>query len=149
MRGFALIHLGQEVLMPTVDEALKLPLAGDYVTCGMKKPFHIEERDGDIHCFVGWMGKRGDFQNEANVVLWERDRVIREAMALIERMGEVRLGPCRAETFPEPDTLEEFLRSFSTHGNLASYFPPVLEKLGLCEVYKKGRALYIRKKAAG
>ena len=42
----------------------------------------------------------------------------------------------------------EFLRSFSIHGNLASYFPPVLEKLGLVEVYKKGRALYVRRKAA-
>jgi hypothetical protein len=44
--------------------------------------------------------------------------------------------------------MEEFLRSFSIHGNLASYFPPILEKLGLVEVYKKGRALYIRRKTA-
>jgi hypothetical protein len=132
--------------VPDLDAALKTPLGGDYVTCGQKKPFHIEERDGDIHCFVGYMGRRGDFAQEANVVIWERDRVIREAVAFIERMGEARLGPCRAETFPEPDTLEEFLRSFSTHGNLASYFPPVLEKLGLVEVYKKGRALYVRLK---
>jgi len=132
--------------VPSIDEALKQPIAGDYQTCGMKKPFYVLERDGDIHCFVGFRKRMGDFENEANVVLWERDRVIRESLAFIERMGEARLGPCRAETFPEPDTLEEFLRSFSTHGNLASYFPPILEKLGLVEVYKKGRALYIRKK---
>jgi hypothetical protein len=132
--------------VPTIEEALKQPLTGDYLTCGKKKPFYVLERDGDLHCFVGFRKRMGDFENEANVVIWERDRVIREALAFIERMGEVRLGPCRAETFPEPDTLEEFLRSFSTHGNLASYFPPVLEKLGLVEVFKKGRALYIRKK---
>lgn len=132
--------------MPDIEEALKTPIAGEYVTCGMKKPFHVEERDGDLHCFVGFRKRMGDFDNEANVVLWERDRVIRESMAIIERTGEMRLGPCRAETFPEPDTLEEFLRSFSTHGNLASYFPPILEKLGLAEVFKIGRALYIRKK---
>lgn len=132
--------------MPTIEEALKTPIAGEYVTCGMKKPFYVDERDGDIHCFVGFRKRMGNFDEEANVVLWERDRVIRESMALIEAMGEVRLGPCRAETFPAPDTLEEFLRSFSTHGNLASYFPPILEKLGLVDVYKKGRALYIRKK---
>lgn len=132
--------------MPTIDDALKQPLEGDYQTCGMKKPFYVLERDGDIHCFVGFRKRMGDFDNEANVVLWERDRVIREALAFIERMGEARLAPCRAETFPEPDSLEEFLRSFSTHGNLASYFPPILEKLGLVEVYKKGRALYVRRK---
>ncbi|MBZ0136524.1 MAG: hypothetical protein K8I27_09145 [Planctomycetes bacterium] len=133
--------------MTTLDEALKQTIAGEYVTCGHKKPFVVDERDGDIHCFVGFRKRMGDFENEANVVIWERDRVIREAVAFIERMGEARLGPCRAETFPEPDTMEEFLRSFSTHGNLASYFPPILEKLGLCEVYKKGRALYIRNKS--
>lgn len=129
-----------------VAEALKTDLAGDYQTCGKKKPFHVEERNGDIHCFVGFRNKMGDFQNEANVVLWERDRVIAESVKLIAALGEVRLGPCRAETFPEPETLEEFLRSFSTHGNLASYFPPILEQLGLVEVFKKGRALYIRVK---
>lgn len=132
--------------MPTLQDALKLPLEGDYQTCGLKKPFYVLERDGDIHCFVGFRNKTRDFDNEANVVLWEKDRLITEAMAFIERLGEVRLGPCREETIPEPDTLEEFLRSFSIHGNLASYFPPILEKLGLVEVYKKGRALYVKRK---
>ncbi|MCC6466297.1 MAG: hypothetical protein IT463_13240 [Planctomycetes bacterium] len=131
-----------------LEQALKTRLDGDYVTCGLKKPFYVLERDGDIHCFVGFRNKTRDFDNEANVVLWERERLIREAVAMIERLGEVRLGPCREESIPEPDTLEEFLRSFSIHGNLASYFPPVLEKLGLVEVYKKGRALYVRRKAA-
>ncbi len=135
--------------MPTIEEALRVPLDGDYLTCGLKKPFYVIARDGDIQCFVGFRNKTKDFDNEANVVIWERDRVIREAVAFIERMGEVRLGPCRAETFPEPDTLEEFLRSFSTHGNLASYFPPILTKLGLCDVYKKGRALYIKRSTEG
>ncbi len=133
--------------MPTLQDALKLPLEGDYQTCGLKKPFCVLERDGDIHCFVGFRNKTRDFDNEANVVLWEKDRLITEAVAFIERLGEVRLGPCREETIPEPDTLEEFLRSFSIHGNLASYFPPILEKLGLVEVYKKGRALYVKRKA--
>lgn len=131
-----------------LEQALKQRLDGDYVTCGLKKPFYVLERDGDIHCFVGFRNKTRDFDNEANVVLWERDRLIREAVAMIERLGEVRLGPCREESIPEPDTLEEFLRSFSIHGNLASYFPPVLERLGLVDVYKKGRALYVRRKAA-
>ena len=138
--------LSAEANVPSLDEALKQKITGEYQTCGHKKPFYVDERDGDIHCFVGFRNRMGDFENEANVLIWERDRVIRESMALIEAMGEVRLGPCRAETFPQPDTLEEFLRSFSTHGNLASYFPPILEKLGLAEVYKKGRALYIRKR---
>jgi hypothetical protein len=132
--------------MPTLEEALKTPLAGDYLTCGLKKPFYVLERDGDIHCFVGFRNKTRDFDNEANVVIWEKNRVITETMILVDRLGEVRLGPCREETFPEPDTLEEFLRSFSIHGNLASYFPPVLEKLGLVEVFKKGRALYLKRK---
>ena len=131
--------------MPTLEEALKAPLDGDYLTCGLKKPFHVQVRDGDIHCFVGFRNKTRDFENEANVVIWEKDRVIAESMALVDRLGEVRLGPCREETIPEPDTLEEFLRSFSIHGNLASYFPPVLEKLGLVEVFKKGRALYLKR----
>ncbi|MDC1142238.1 hypothetical protein OAU50_04040 [Planctomycetota bacterium] len=130
--------------MPNIDDALKTDISGDYQTCGMKKPFHVEERNGDIHCFVGWRGKSDDFSDEANVVLWEKGRVIREAMQVIGFHKQMRLGPCRAETFPQPDTLEEFLRSFSTHGNLASYFPPILEKLDLCEVFKKGRALYIK-----
>jgi hypothetical protein len=133
--------------MPTLEEALKTPLAGDYLTCGLKKPFHVLERDGDIHCFVGFRNKTRDFDNEANVVIWEKDRVIAESMILVDRLGEVRLGPCREETIPEPDTMEEFLRSFSIHGNLASYFPPVLEKLGLVEVFKKGRALYLKRKS--
>lgn len=133
--------------MPTLADALKLPLEGDYQTCGLKKPFHVLERDGDIHCFVGFRNKTRDFDNEANVVLWEKDRLITEAVAFIEKQGETRLGPCREETIPEPDTLEEFLRSFSIHGNLASYFPPILEKLGLVEVFKKGRALYVKRKA--
>lgn len=132
--------------MPDLEAALKQPLAGDYVTCGLKKPFHVEERDGDIHCFVGFRNKMANFEEEANVIFWERDRVLREAYNFIRQKGEVKLGPCRAETFPEPDTLEEFLRTFSTHGNLASYFPPLLEKLGLCEVSKKSRALYIKAK---
>ncbi|RIK63513.1 MAG: hypothetical protein DCC64_06625 [Planctomycetota bacterium] len=130
--------------MTDIDAALKTPLAGDYKTCGLHKPFHVEERDGDIHCFVGFRNKMANFEEEANVIFWERDRVLREALNFIQSKGEVKLGPCRAETFPEPDTLEEFLRTFSTHGNLASYFPPLLEKLGLCEVYKKGRTLYIK-----
>lgn len=137
--------------MPEQDDltaALKQPLAGEYVTCGRKKPFHVEERDGDIHCFVGFRNRMANFEDEANVVFWERDRVLTEAMKFIEASGEVPLGPVRAETFPEPGTLEEFLRTFSTAGNLASYFPPLLEKLGVCEVYKKGRALYIRRKQA-
>lgn len=132
--------------MPTLEEALKQPIDGDYVTCGLKKPFYVISRDGDIQCFVGFRNKTRDFDNEANVVIWEKDRVISESMALIDRLGEVRLGPCREESIPEPDTLEEFLRSFSIHGNLASYFPPVLEKLGLVEVYKKGRALYVKRR---
>lgn len=132
--------------MPDLEAALKQPLAGDYVTCGLKKPFHVEERDGDIHCFVGFRNKMANFEEEANVIFWERDRVLREAYNFIKSKGEVKLGPCRAETFPEPDTLEEFLRTFSTHGNLASYFPPLLEKLGLCEVSKKSRTLYIKAK---
>ncbi|MBX3458609.1 MAG: hypothetical protein KF696_01440 [Planctomycetes bacterium] len=130
----------------TMDEALKLSIDGDYVTCGLKKPFYVIARDGDIQCFVGFRNKVRDFDNEASVVIWEKDRVIKEAVEFIARMGEVRLGPCREETIPEPDTLEEFLRSFSIHGNLASYFPPILEKLGLCEVFKKGRALYVKVK---
>lgn len=127
---------------------LAQPIDGDYVTCGLKKPFFVVARDGDIHCFVGFRNKTRDVENEANVVIWEKDRVITEALAFIERLGEARLGPCREETFPEPDTMEEFLRSFSIHGNLASYFPPILEKLGLVEVFKKGRALYIRRKVS-
>lgn len=130
--------------MPDIEQALKAEISGDYETCGQHKPFHVEDRNGDIHCFVGWRGKTGDFSDEANVVIWEKDRVIREAMQVIEFNKQMRLGPCRAETFPQPDTLEEFLRTYSTHGNLASYFPPILEKLGLCEVFKKGRALYIK-----
>ncbi len=130
--------------MPDIEAALKQPLAGDYETCGLHKPFHVEERDGDIHCFVGFRKKMANFDEEANVIFWERDRVLREALTFIASKPEVRLAPCRAETFPEPDSLEEFLRTFSTHGNLASYFPPILEKLGLCEVFKQGRALYIR-----
>lgn len=133
--------------MSDIESIIKQPLAGDYLTCGMKKPFHVEERDNDIHCFVGFRNKWKNFEEEANVVFWERDRVLRETVAFIERLGEVKLGPVRQESFPEPDTLEEFLRSFSTAGNLASYFPPLLEKLGLCEVYKKGRTLYIKRKA--
>ena len=132
--------------MPDLEAALKQPLGGDYQTCGLKKPFHVEERDGDIHCFVGFRNKMANFEEEANVIFWERDRVIREAYAFIKAQGEVKLGPCREETFPDPDSLEAFLRTFSTNGNLASYFPPLLEKLGLCEVSKKSRTLYIKAK---
>lgn len=133
--------------MTDLEQALKSSITGDYKTCGMGKPFHVEDRNGDIHCFVGWRGQTGDFSDEANVVIWEKDRVITEAMQVIGFHKQMRLGPCRVETMPHPESLEEFLRSFSTHGNLASYFPPILEKLGLCEVFKKGRALYIRPNA--
>lgn len=133
--------------MENLDTIAATDITGDYKTCGKQSPFHVEVRDGDIHCFVGYRGRTGDFSEDANVIIWEKERVIRESFQLINALGELRLGPCRAESPPAPDTLEEFLRSFSTHGNLASYFPPILEGLGLCDVFKKGRALYIRPKA--
>ncbi len=119
-------------------------LAGDYKTCGRAAPFHVEERNGDLHFYVGSAyGKTQYYENEGNPIIWGKEQVIVDALKMLEIMGEMKLSPCRLESLPQPDSFEAFLRSYSNHGNLASYFPPLLEKLGLAKVEKKGRALVI------
>ena len=123
---------------------LSAPLKGDYKTCGMSAPFHVEERDGDLHFYVGSaFGKPQYYDGEGNPVIWGRDQVVTDSIKMLQIFGEMKLAPCRAETMPDADSFEAFLRSYSNHGNLASYFPPLLEKLGVAKVTKKGRALVI------
>jgi hypothetical protein len=123
---------------------INVPLVGDYKTCGMSAPFHVEERDGDLHFFVGAsFGKSQYYGEQGNPVIWGRDQVVRDSIGLLAALGEMKLAPCRVESLPDGDSFEAFLRSYSSHGNLASYFPPLLEKLGVAKVTKKGRALVI------
>ncbi len=124
---------------------LDQPLTGDYMTCGKAAPFHVEERDGDLHFYVGAsFGKPQYYQSEGNPVIWGRSQVIADSITYLKALGEMKLAPCRAESMPDPDSFEAFLRSYSNHGNLASYFPPLLERLGVAVVTKRGRALMIR-----
>lgn len=121
------------------------PLTGDYKTCGKNAPFHVEERDGDLHFYVGASyGKSQYYDGEGNPIIWGRAQVVADSIALLRALGEMKLAPCRSETIPDPDSFEAFLRSYSNHGNLASYFPPLLERLGIAIVEKRGRALTIR-----
>lgn len=123
---------------------LAMSLKGDYETCGKRAPFHVEERDGDLHFFVGSsFGKEQYYDGEGNPVIWGRDQVIKDSIRMLQILGPTKLAPCRAETMPDPDSFEAFLRAYSNHGNLASYFPPLLERLGVAKVVKKGRALVI------
>lgn len=123
---------------------LSTPLTGDYKTCGKGAPFHVEERDGDLHFFVGASyGKTQYYDEQGNPVIWGRDQVVHDSISTLQILGPMKLAPCRVESLPNPDSFEAFLRSYSNHGNLASYFPPLLEKLGVAEVTKKGRALVI------
>jgi hypothetical protein len=129
---------------------LDAPLKGDYRTCGKNSPFHVEERDGDLHFYVGSaFGKTQYYDEQGNPVIWGRSQVVRDSIGLLRSMGEMRLGPCRAESFPDGDTFEAFLRSYSSHGNLASYFPPLLEHLGVATVRKVSRNLIISLTEAG
>ena len=124
---------------------LDAPLTGDYKTCGKGAPFHVEERDGDLHFFVGAsFGKSQYYENEGNPVIWGRNQVVSDSIKMLGIFPEMKLAPCRAESLPHPDSFEAFLRAYSNHGNLASYFPPLLEKLGVAVVEKKGRELVIR-----
>lgn len=123
---------------------LAAPLTGDYRTCGKNAPFHVEERDGDLHFYVGAsFGKQQYYAEQGNPVIWDRDQVVRDSIGLLAALGDMRLSPCRAETIPDGDSFEAFLRSYSNEGNLASYFPPLLERLGVAKVTKRGRALVI------
>ena len=124
---------------------LNMPLGGDYATCGKGAPFHVEERNGDLHFFVGAsFGKTQYYEEEGNPVIWGRHQVVADSIAYLKALGEMKLAPCRAESLPDPESFEAFLRSYSNHGNLASYFPPLLEKLGVASVRKRGRALMIK-----
>lgn len=126
---------------------LKKPLTGDYKTCGKNAPFHVEERNGDLHFYVGSsFGKEQYYDGEGNPVIWGRDQVVMDSIKMLSIFGEMKLAPCRTETLPHPESFEAFLRSYSNHGNLASYFPPLLEALDVAEVSKKGRALVIKLK---
>lgn len=123
---------------------LNAPLTGNYRTCGKNAPFHVEERDGDLHFYVGAsFGKTQYYSEQGNPVIWDRSQVVLDSIAMLKAMGDMRLSPCRAETIPEGDSFEAFLRSYSNEGNLASYFPPLLERLGVAKVSKQGRALVI------
>lgn|GEM_PF-3573004 len=123
---------------------LTQPLTGDYKTCGKNAPFHVEERDGDLHFYVGSsFGKTQYYDGEGNPVIWGRNQVVADSIKMLQIFGEMKLAPCRLESLPHGDSFEAFLRSYSNHGNLASYFPPLLEKLGVADVSKKGRALVI------
>lgn len=123
---------------------LKQPLTGDYKTCGKNAPFHVEEREGDIHFYVGSaFGKEQYYSEQGNPVMWGRDQLIADSIKMLQIFPEMKLAPCRQESLPHPESFEAFLRSYSNHGNLASYFPPLLEALGVAEVKKKGRALVI------
>ena len=76
-------------------------------------------------------------------MIWGRDQVVMDSIKMLHIMGPMKLAPCRYETIPNPESFEAFLRSYSNHGNLASYFPPLLEALGVAKVTKVGRALVI------
>ncbi|MCA8939392.1 MAG: hypothetical protein KDB07_06280, partial [Planctomycetes bacterium] len=107
-------------------------------------PFHVEERDGDLHFYVGASFSKPQYwDEEGNPVIWGREQVVLDSIKMLEIMGPMPLAPCRYESIPNPESFEAFLRSYSNHGNLASYFPPLLEKLGVATVTKRGRALYI------
>lgn len=129
---------------PDVPFDLRVPLTGNYRTCGKNAPFHVEERDGDLHFYVGAsFGKTQYYSEQGNPVIWDRSQVVLDSIAMLKAMGDMKLAPCRAETIPDGDSFEAFLRSYSNEGNLASYFPPLLEKLGVAKVTKQGRALVI------
>jgi len=132
--------------MDTPDAGLNLdaPLTGDYRTCGKNAPFHVEERDGDLHFYVGAsFGKKQYYSEQGNPVIWDRKQVVLDSIAMLKAMGDMKLSPVRAETIPDGDSFEAFLRAYSNEGNLASYFPPLLEKLGVAKVTKQSRSLVI------
>ena len=118
------------------------PIDGDYATAAQKKPFHLEVRYGDIHIFSGWRFREKAYDSEGNTVYMEAQRVIKESIMFIRREGEVELGSCGENRIPGPDTLEALLRQFSINGNLASYLPAVLERLGAIRIEKRAKGVH-------
>ncbi|MBI4575449.1 MAG: hypothetical protein HY722_04205 [Planctomycetes bacterium] len=126
-------------------------VGGDYRTPARGNPFHVEVVHGDVHVYSGFRFKQRGWekQEEGNVVLWEKDRLIHETVEWLASREGARLGAVPDNHAPEPDSLEAFIRPFSIAGNLASYFPPILERLGAAQVYREGRAWCIRSAPRG
>ncbi|MGE0431721.1 MAG: Clp protease N-terminal domain-containing protein [Planctomycetota bacterium] len=115
---------------------------GDYQTAAQKKPFHLRVVYGDMHIYSGWRFQKKAYDGEGNSIFWEKERCIRECIEFVRRMGEVELGSCAENRVPGPDTFEAFLRQFSITGNLASYLPAVLEKLGAITIEKRAKGVH-------
>ncbi|MBI4569002.1 MAG: hypothetical protein HY719_11465 [Planctomycetes bacterium] len=117
---------------------------GEYATPGVGNPFLVRCVDGDIHCFTGYRHRKPEATHQGNVVFQNGGELLAAFAAAVREAGEMRLAPAPEERLPDAGTAEAFLRAWALGGNLASYFPPNAERLGLIVVFKKERALYCR-----
>ncbi len=128
----------------TPEDYASEPIEGFYKTPARNKPFYLKEEAGDIHIFTGYKYKQGDFSEDGDVILFDKEKVIAKTIAFIREQGEVALGSTAHSRLPDKTSLEAFLRSFSVHERLASYIPSVLEKIGAIELFRKDGSLYAR-----
>ncbi len=128
----------------TPEDYASEPIEGFYKTPGRKKPFYLKEDAGDIHIFTGYKYRQGDFSGEGDVILFNKEKVIIESIVFVKEQGEVMLGSTAHSRFPDRESLEAFLRSYSIHDRLSSYIPVVLEDLGAIEIFKKDGILHAR-----
>ena len=120
------------------------PIEGYYSTPGRSKEFYLKEEAGDIHIFTGWRYKQGDFSGEGDVIIFNKEDVVKKTIEFIREIGEIPLGSTAKSNLPDQESLEAFLRSFSVSDRLSSYFPVALESIGAIEIFKKEGALYAK-----
>jgi len=120
------------------------PIEGYYETPGRSKPFYLKEDAGDMHIFTGWRYRQGDFSGEGDVIIFNKEDVVRKTIEFIREIGEIPLGSTAKSNLPDRDSLEAFLRSFSVSDRLSSYFPVALAHIGAIEIFKKDGALHAK-----
>ncbi len=95
--------------------------------------FSVKVEDNAIQCRTGRQHPDG----KANVVFAREglspDEIIDKAIGFLKTKGAtgIRIGSNKNK--PHSNTFEAFLRDFSNKGQLGSYMPPILIKLGLAE----------------
>ncbi len=123
-----------------------MPIEGDYDTPTGRGKFHVKVRDLDIHIFTGWRARKRAFDEPGDILFFNTQELIRDAVFFVRRAGPegVKLGSVKDNYMPEPDTFEAWLRekSFAMSGQLASYFPSILAKLGAIRFERRDRALW-------
>lgn len=128
------------------DEFAVKSIDGDYETPAKALPFRAVRRGLDLHCYTGRRFTKKQFDTDGDIIFFNQQEILASALRFIRSHGAagIKLGSARDKDLPDPDSLEAWLRlhAFALQGRLASYFPPILERLGAITLVTKQRALY-------